>query len=272
MTVTIMDGAIGTELIARGSTLEAPGWSARAIAEAPALLSHVHADYARAGATLHTANTFRTQPRASGEGWRLLLKQAVEITRGAVPSKARVFGSMAPVEDCYRPDASPGAAAKPEHEAIAKALFAAGCDGILCETFAHPSEARVAAEAAVGTGLCTWLALTAGPFGDLLSPTELARIAKDVASVGVERVLVNCIAASLVQPYVDAIASLDVPIGVYANAGRRDEGLGWDAARAAAAEAYANLAEGWVAAGATAVGGCCGTGPAHVRALFERFA
>lgn len=272
MTVTILDGAIGTELIARGFSLEAPEWSARAIAEAPALLGRVHADYASAGATLHTANTFRTQPRAAGEGWRLRLSQAVEIARRAVSPSHRVFGSLAPVEDCYRPDLSPGAAAKPEHEAIAAALCDAGCDGILCETFAHPVEAVVAAEAAVGTGLPAWLSLTAGPFGDLSSPVELARTARDAVSVGVERVLINCVAASLVQPYLDAIASLDVPFGVYANAGGRDEGLGWDAAPEAAADAYAELAEGWVASGATVVGGCCGTGPAHVRAVMERFA
>ncbi len=272
MTVQILDGAIGTELVARGLVLEPPAWSAKAMVDAPALLAQVHADYADAGATLHTANTFRTQPRTGGKSWRILLDDAVKIAKGSVPSGHRVLGSIAPVEDCYRPDLSPGAAAKPEHEAIARALCESGCDALLCETFAHPGEARAAAEAAVATGLPTWLSLTAGPFGDLLSPQALFDIASDCASVGVERILVNCTAANDTLRYVDAIASLDLPVGVYANAGREEDALGWGAAGPRAAEAYADLAERWAAAGATTIGGCCGTSPVHIRALAERFA
>jgi S-methylmethionine-dependent homocysteine/selenocysteine methylase len=271
MAMRILDGAIGTELISRGLELEAPDWSARAIAQAPDLLTQIHADYARAGATLHTANTFRTQPQAMGAAWTSALGAAVQIARDAVPSGCVVLGSMAPIEDCYRPDRSPGAAARPQHRAVASALANAGCDVLLCETFANGAEAVVAAEEAVATGLPVWLSLTAGPFADLLSPTELARIAKDAASTGVERLLVNCIAATQIGPYVDAISALGVPLGVYANAGREDEALGWGATSPRAAEAYAVLAERWRDAGASVIGGCCGTGPLHVQALAERF-
>ena len=73
------------------------------------------------------------------------------------------------------------------------------------------------------------------------------------------------------QPYVDAIATAGLPFGVYANAGAKDEGLGWEARDRRAADAYAALAQGWVDAGATVVGGCCGTTPLHIQALAERF-
>ncbi len=272
MSIEILDGALGTELIARGVELEGPNWSGRAIAQAPGILADIHADYARAGATLHTANTFRTQPRAFGAGWREALQSAVQIARGAIPHRCKVLGSMAPVEDCYRPDRSPGVASRPEHREIARALADAGCDVLLCETFAHREEALTAAEEAVATGLPAWLSLTAGPFADLLTPSRLGAIARDARSTGIERLLVNCIGATQMQPYVEAIASAGLPIGVYANAGGKDEGLGWDATSRQAAVAYADLAEGWVAAGASVVGGCCGTGPAHVEELARRFA
>jgi S-methylmethionine-dependent homocysteine/selenocysteine methylase len=178
---------------------------------------------------------------------------------------------MAPIEDCYRPDLSPGAAGRAAHRKIASALVKAGCDALLCETFANGAEALVAAEEALATGLPAWLSLTAGPFGDLLSPAELRAIATDAVSVGVERILVNCVAAAQMGAYVDAITSLAIPIGVYANAGREDEGLGWGATSRSAAERYADLAEHWEDAGASVIGGCCGTGPLHVRALAERF-
>lgn len=271
MAVQILDGAIGTQLISRGLELEAPDWSARAIGRAPDLLTQLHADYVRAGATLHTANTFRTQPKAMGEGWVAALRAAVALARDAIPPQHAVLGSMAPIEDCYRPDLSPGMATRAQHHEIAAALASAGCDVLLCETFANGTEAIVAVEEAVATGLPVWLSLTAGPFGDLLSPAELGRIGKDAASMGVERLLVNCIAATRITSYVDAIASLGISIGVYANAGKEDEGLGWGTTIPRAAEAYAELAERWKDAGATVIGGCCGTGPLHIEALAERF-
>ncbi len=272
MSVQILDGAIGTELVSRGLELRAPEWSARAVWDAPDLLAEVHAEYAQAGATLHTANTFRTQPRALGPAWESVLGRAVRIARESVMPGQSVLGSMAPIEDCYRPDLSPGAAARAEHRAVASALAKAGCDRILCETFAHGTEASVAAEEALATGLPVWVSLTAGPFGDLLSPRALAEIAEALASSGIERLLLNCIAATRMDAYLDALGSLSVPIGVYANAGREEEALGWGSSGPRAAQAYADLAERWTNAGATVVGGCCGTGPLHIRAISERFA
>lgn len=272
MALQILDGAIGTELASRGLRLDAPRWSARAIYEAPEVLAEVHTAYVKAGATLHTANTFRTQPRAFGDGWLDALADAVRIVRDAVGPGQAVLGSMAPVEDCYRPDLSPGKEARTEHRQVASALADAGCDVLLCETFAHGEEALVAVEEAMATGVPVWLSLTAGPFGELRTPKELAGIGKDAISIGVDRLLVNCTAATRMAPYVDAIAALGVPTGVYANAGGQDEALGWAATSPGAADAYAALAERWKEAGASVIGGCCGTGPLHIQALADRFA
>jgi S-methylmethionine-dependent homocysteine/selenocysteine methylase len=72
-------------------------------------------------------------------------------------------------------------------------------------------------------------------------------------------------------PFVEALASLGVSVGVYANAGAKDERLGWADADEDAAKRYVELAERWAEIGATVIGGCCGTGPLHIRALSERF-
>ena len=269
--VHILDGAMGTELIAAGLDLDGPSWSARANLEAPEHVARVHRGYAEAGATVHTANTFRTQPRSFGTDWDAALRAAVDLARRSVPAGHRVLGSLAPVEDCYRPDLSPGADARSEHRLIARALADAGCDGVLCETFSSEAEVEVAVDEALATGLPVWVSLTAGPFGALLSPDELGAIAERLVPSGVERVLVNCVSATMIGPYVDAIAGLGIPFGVYANAGREDQGLGWGAPEEAAAAAYLEAARSWVASGASVVGGCCGTGPAHVRALASAF-
>ena len=125
--------------------------------------------------------------------------------------------------------------------------------------------------AAVATGLPTWVAFTAGPGADLLTPGALAEGARRAVDAGAAAVLVNCTPATGTLPFVEALAAagLGVPLGAYANAGAPEAGLGWGAGGDAAAR-YANLADTWIAAGATLVGSCCGTSPAHIAELARR--
>ncbi|APR86729.1 Homocysteine S-methyltransferase [Minicystis rosea] len=266
--VTILDGPLGTELAARGVPTPGPAWSARAILDAPEVIAAIHRDYAAAGATVHTANTFRTKARQVGAAWEELAHRAVALARASVPSAHRVAGSIAPLEDCYRPDLSPHDP-RPEHRALARALAAASVDILLCETFPHVGEALIAVEEAVATGLPVWVSFTAGPDGTLLTPEAIAAGAREAVRRGAGAVLVNCTAATRILPYVERLADAGVTFGAYANAGDPAEGIGWtehgDVAR------YAALAERWAACGATILGGCCGTGPAHMAALAARF-
>lgn len=266
--ITLLDGPVGTELAARGVDTPPPLWSACAIDHAPAILAAIHRDYAAAGATVHTACTFRTKRRQAGAAWERLTIEAVAIARAAVPSGHRVAGSIAPLEDCYRPDLSPNEA-RAEHRELARALAGAGVDLLLCETFPHIGEALVALEEAVATGLPAWVSFTAGPDGDLLTLRDLESGAREAARRGASAVLVNCTAATRILPFVERLAPAGVPFGVYANAGAPAEGLGWSAA--ADVERYADLAMSWAAAGASILGGCCGTGPLHLRAIASRF-
>jgi S-methylmethionine-dependent homocysteine/selenocysteine methylase len=265
--VVVLDGPMGSELARRGvATPEGP-WSARALDVAPAVVAAIHRDYAAAGASVHTANTFRTQPRTVGRRWEELARRAVRLARENVPRDARVAGSMAPIEDCYRPDLSPGAASRADHRELARILVEARVDLLLCETFANPVEAAVAVEEAARTGVPTWVALTAGPNAPLLAPGAMRDAAATCVSAGAVAVLVNCTPPRATLSYVEALVGLGVPVGAYANAGDANEGLGWGAESASGASEYAALASAWVAAGATIVGGCCGTGPGHIARL-----
>jgi S-methylmethionine-dependent homocysteine/selenocysteine methylase len=262
-----LDGPMGTELVRRGVPAPAPAWSAWALDVAPEQVAAVHRDYAAAGADVHTANTFRTTRRAAGARWEELARLAVRIARGSVQPGARVAGSMAPLEDCYRPDLSPGAASAPEHAALARVLADAGVDILLCETFPHALEAAVAVEQAARTGLETWAALTAGPDASLMTPEAMRDAARACVHAGARAVLVNCVPATRTLPYVERLADLGVPFGAYANAGGAEERLGWGADDERAAAAYEAIARTWLKAGASIVGGCCGTGPAHIARL-----
>ena len=277
----LMDGPMGTQLNHRGVTTSLPLWSATAIEDAPEVLSQIHSEYSAAGATVHTTNTFRTKARNVGPRWRRWTAQAIQITHQAIPSDALVAGSLSPLEDCYRPDLSPvehdPKGCQREHLDMAQELAAGGCDLILCETFPNTDEVIVAVTAAVSTGLPVWLAMTAGPNADLLTPLQLVEGARRTIDVGAAAVLVNCTPATKTLPFVAALgdAKLSVPIGAYANAGHIDEKIGWRSPEQPgvqeAVRAYVHATESWADAGATILGGCCGTGPEHIAGLYDRW-
>lgn len=265
--IAILDGPVGTELTARGVATELPLWSAAAIESAPDVLAAIHAEYRDAGADVHTAATFRTQPGLLGPRFETLARDAVRIARGSIGA-ARLAGSVAPIADCYRPDLSPGLASRDAHRALARVLADSGVDLLLCETFPVETEALVAVEECLSTGLPTWLSLTAGPDASLLTPAELARIGRRATELGAEAVLVNCVPAASTRPYVASLAAAGVAtLGAYANAGRADDVVGWCSTDVPSTEAYVAFARDWLREGATLVGGCCGTTPAHVAAL-----
>jgi S-methylmethionine-dependent homocysteine/selenocysteine methylase len=248
---------MGTELVRRGVALPSPAWSAVALDVAPELVAAIHRDYVAAGATVHTANTFRTKRRSVGPRWEELARRAVRIARDVV-GDLRVAGSIAPLEDCYRPDLSPGRASRGEHRELARVLADEGVDVLLCETFADATEAVVAVEEAARTGVETWAALLP------TTAASLRNTARACVAAGARVVLVNCVAAKDTRPFLAELADLGVPFGAYANAGDEADGIGWGADVEAGAKAYEALAKQWLEAGASVVGGCCGTGPAHI--------
>ncbi len=275
-TPLLLDGPIGTELLRRGVATPLPLWSANALWEAPEVLVAIHGDYARAGATVHTANTFRTaawalRPAGLAERAEELTALAVSLTRRAVPAHHQVGGSMAPLEDCYRPDLSPPpGVARMAHRQQAEALRAAGVDLILCETFPHLGEARIASEEAAATGLPVWLSVTAGPDGGLLEPAALRAFALDAHGLGLSALLVNCVAPDLLLPLLVELRASGLPLGGYGNVGAPDPVQGWRSEGGGGPQAYADAAFQWLAEGASILGGCCGVGPEHIAAIADR--
>jgi S-methylmethionine-dependent homocysteine/selenocysteine methylase len=267
----VLDGPVGTELERRGLTLPAPLWSARAVLDAPELLSAIHADYAAAGAGVHTAATFRTTATALrgspwAARWEELARRAVALCRGAVGTRARVAGSIAPLHDCYAPELTPDdATLQREHAALARCLRDAGCDLLLVETMPTLRELRAATSAAVATGLPVWAAVTTGPRGDFFDAAGLLAARDAAREAGAAAFLLNCMPPDEVSARLPPLAAgAGLALGAYANATFRDAGR-WTPA------AYAEEAERWRASGASIVGGCCGTGPEHIRALRARF-
>jgi S-methylmethionine-dependent homocysteine/selenocysteine methylase len=280
----LLDGALGTELERRGAATPLPLWSARALIERPELVAAIHLDYLEAGAELLTAGTFRTRRRTlarAGIGGRAeeLTRLAVALAREAIGSAERaatgsaaprafVLGSLAPLEDCYRPDLVPGdAELAREHAELAEQLAAAGADGILVETMNCVREAAAAARAAAATGLPVIVSFACDGAARLLSGEPLAAGLAAVEAADPLAVSVNCLPPGSADACVAALAASGRPFGLYPNLGAPDPDGGFAPSEDRGPAELATRAGAWLAAGAAFVGGCCGTGPAHLRAL-----
>ena len=278
----VLDGALGTELERHGVACGLPLWSTHALLEAPEVVLQVHREYAVAGARVLTACTFRTQQRCLAragldrpdERARVLSAQAVALAReasGKATQRVWVAGSAPPLEDCFRPDlAPPEADGRREHGEHAGNLANAGVDLIAVESMNSAREARLAAEAAAATGLRFWVSFLCGADATLLSGVPLERAIDSVREAAPLAVGVNCLPAERVTACLPVLAGCGLPFLVYANLGAPDGRGG--RTHACSPETYAEHARAWARAGARAIGGCCGTRPAHVRALARAFA
>jgi S-methylmethionine-dependent homocysteine/selenocysteine methylase len=281
----LLDGATGTELNRRGVNTDLPLWSARALIEAPGMLRQIHSDYARAGAEMLTADTFRTHRRSlalGGQGARaaeltaLAVSLAREAAAEAVPGReCFVAGSQAPLEDCYSPQlAPPQAECEREHAEMAQHLAAAGVDLILVETMNTIREAVAATRAARATGLPVLASFVCRSDGRLFSGETVTAAVQAVAPLGVAGLLINCTPSTTIhEPFAELVTALKArpggaPIrGLYANIGHTNDVDGWTSTADVTPLEYARLASGWLEDGANLVGGCCGTTPAHIAAL-----
>lgn len=277
--VIVLDGATGTELERRGVRTTLPLWSAPALLEQPEVVERIHADYAAAGADVITANTFRTQRRTLARGG--LGERAAELTRRAIELARRgahagaggvfVVGSAPPLEDCYRPDLVPDAVAlEREHAEHARNLADAGADAILVETMNCVREAIAATRAARATGLPALASFVCGNEAKLLSGEALEAGVAAVREAGACAVLVNCLPPSQVLACLPVLARSGLPFGAYANLGAPNDDTGFTRSEDCSPADFAAHAAEWRAAGARLVGGCCGSTPAHLRAVAAR--
>lgn len=264
----VLDGATGTELGRRGVDTRTKLFSAAALLDDKGLrtLRQIHRDYLKAGAQVITANTFRTNPRMAGPRWRELTELAVRIAK---ESGARaVAGSLAPVADCYLPELRPPPdVARREHSEMARALATAGCDLLLVETVAAADEGLAAVEAAAATGVAVWVAAMAMPDGKMKSGDDLRAFFLAARERGARAALLNCIPCEGVDLALDSARSSGLPFGAYAHMGEVDPAAGWPVSPVLTPPQYAARAARWLEAGATLVGGCCGTTPDHIAAL-----
>ena len=291
----VLDGGVGSELVRRGVRWRQHGLRT----DAPAVQA-LHTEYLQAGAHVIRTNTFQLNRRIYQNVFRdaahmrhigapdldqrvpTLIPRAVELARAARDASGRqdagIAGVMAPLEHCFRPDlARCDEATQAEHVEIARLLANSGVDLLLLESMNTLCEARVALAAARSTGLPAWISFVVDRDGKLLSGEPLPEAVEIARSGGADAVLVNCAPADDIARALGSMQADALAVGGLAHIGRFDPpswkfeffpqfigGEEW------VPERYAGAAAEWRQTGANIVGGCCGTGPAHVKALVEQ--
>jgi S-methylmethionine-dependent homocysteine/selenocysteine methylase len=273
--ITLLDGAMGTELQKRGARVELPLWSAHALMENPELVYEIHKDYLIAGADVITTNTFRTHRRSLDKGGlghyaKILTESAVKLAINArkdMNVSVRIAGSISPLEDCYRPDLSPGES-KDEFREIADVLAESGCDFLLIETMNNITELSSALWACYKTGLEYWASVN--PSNDdaekLLSGESVLEAMRVCEGEGASVFLVNCAGMKAIEDAIKNTAeSCTIPFGGYANNGMPDEVNGWRFTDEISEEKFSEHCKRLLEMGATVIGGCCGMSPCHIK-------
>ncbi len=287
--ITLLDGSIGQELVIRSGDRPTPLWSTQVMIDHPKLVGEVHLDYFKAGATVATTNTYAVlRDRLKRVGLEdqtgYLTETAVRAARkarAASGGEGRIAGSLGPLIASYRPDIFP-----PFEEAVASysepvAHMKDHVDLFLIETASSVAHAEAAMAASTGHGVPVWLAVSVDDFDGthLRSGEPVGDLADAVAKYAPDAVLVNCSRPEAVGAALDIVKSFGRPFGAYANAftkisdGFLSEFPTVDALEQRAdlgPAAYAAFAMGWVAQGASIVGGCCEVGPNHIAELAQQ--
>lgn len=298
----LMDGATGTELESRGVSMHGIAWSGIAVATDPDIVRQVHLDYIRAGAEIIITNTFatgRSMLRLAGEESRTedLNRQAARLAlqareeAGDAKSNARdgswqmapdsvwVAGSISPMSGGLGDEGNSSASQmRSGFEEQAELLAESGVDFLILEMIRDIEFACVALEAATGTGLPVWVGFScerAKDGGIYMAPAihDEVHLAKGVAAVMAEGGSLAAVMHSDVDitgPALEIVQSIWTgPTGAYPESGYFEK-PNWQFVDIIAPGDFTRRALDWIEMGARVVGGCCGIGPRHIRALAER--
>ena len=295
-----MDGAMNTELAREGFTFTTAEWL-RVNVDAPEVVAGIHARYATAGAELHIANSFsaaRHVLEAAGLGVRFesINRASVELCREAIdaaaPHRQWIAGSISTYAAGHDRRNLPNPDELERNCADqACVLAAAGADVIALEMMSDADTCVAMMRGAAEAGLPVSLGLICirdesgrvmlfGRGRDGLYAGEDVPLDEALPSIvesapGGLRLIVTVMHSTPEDtgPALTVVRSCwDGEVAAYPNTGAHNNSGGWDWTDAQTPDAFADSCEQWAAQGVRIVGGCCGYGPEHIRAMSVRLA
>ncbi len=276
----ILDGAMGTQLQNLG--IEAGGCGDRWNLEAPDKVKAVHKAYLDAGSDIVITNTFgsttlRLQHYDLQDKMYEINKSGGKLARSVLPDNRHyVFGDVGPSAEIM--EASGGLAAYDDIYKVFKeqvmALRDGGVDAIIIETMIALDEIVCAVRAAKeNTRLPVVASMTffPGNFGyKTMMGIDPETCVKELSAAGADVVGTNC-GDCTIEHMIKVIEQMKVAKPDALLMAEPNAGIptleGTEAVYKDTPEQMAKFYPSLVKAGANIVGGCCGTTPAHIKAL-----
>ncbi len=274
----LSDGAMGTVLHSRGVTFDAC-FDALNLSD-PALVAEVHHEYIEAGANIIQTNTFganRYKLARHGLEHRVAeVNQAgVELARRMVSASFKdvlIAGDVGPLGVRLAPfgRVQPEQACQAFSEQIG-ALVAAGVDLLIIETISDLYEINEAVRAArlVNPAVPVVASVTFTRDDRTLLGDSPAKVARSLAQTGADLIGVNCSGGPNQLLRILKLMRAEVPdarFSIMPNAGWPEQ-VGGRIMYPAPPEYFGEYALAFCEAGASLVGGCCGTTPQHIQSM-----
>jgi homocysteine S-methyltransferase len=271
----VFDGAMGTMLYGRGVFVN------RCFDELnlsnPNLVKQVHAEYLAAGAEVIETNTFgahrfKLGPHGLEAQVRKINREGARIAREAVGDKGLVAGAMGPLGKPLEPIGSIRAdEAQAAYREQAEGLLEGGVDVFVIETMPSLDQAKAALAAvrSLGSELPVGVSLTFNEEGNTLYGDSPEDAVRELEALDVPLVGANCSQGP--QAMLETLSRMaavarSAKLAAMPNAGSPAYVDG-RYVYLCTPEYMATWARRFLEAGASVVGGCCGTTPAHIRDL-----
>lgn len=269
----VLDGATASNLMLsgmpRGCCTEE--W----ILSHPEALISLQRRYAEAGAQIIYSPTFQAQPMALEQAGlhrhtETINAHLAALSRAAAPGCliAGDLTTLAAFTDSYNPDRFDLLVENYRRQICG--LLEGGVDLLVGETLLYPQEAEAILTAAELEGAGTVMySFVLQPDGSLLSGMDGGPVLRELELAGAAAVGFNCVAANYMLPGLISKLRrhLKGPILCKPNAGIPTIGEDGLAHYSMGAEEFGRIMGDCRTMGASLLGGCCGTTPAHIRTL-----
>ena len=292
--VILLDGGVSTEIQKRGVNMDDYVWSGIAHRTHPEITLQVHEDYIRAGAQVITANTYSTARHVLesinlGDQVRIINEEAVQLALkardNAADDEVWVAGSissMAPFNN--EEEVAVGESVESNYREMAEILAESGVDLFIVEMMRETENSILVIEAALSTGLPVWIGYSAMMADDGKSvinwrwknvrskpPTgDFEELIKATAHLGGDAAGIMHSQVRDIKPALEVLSRhWHGPKLAYAETGALEK-PDWNFKEICTPKKYSEVLKDWVIShGVQILGGCCGTGPEHIRILKE---
>ena len=262
-----LDGAMGHNLLDKGL---APGESPSILnIKNPQAVYDLHRAYVNAGSDVILTNTFTANPfNMPSNKLREVIFEGVRLARRAAKNKAIVFGDIGPLGELIKPYGQLDFNEVLQiYKIIAKYFDQAGIKYFFIETFTSIIEAKAAFLAARSYSNDIFVNLSLQESGRTIMGDIAESIAVTFEALGAKGIGINCTLPEVAIEAVSKMARItNLPLVIKPNAGRV-EIVGNKVHHTISDHQMSKYFKEFVKAGASIIGGCCGTSPDYIKMI-----